>query len=173
MSLAPLQGYSSVEEDEQEALDNGTQYSNSDDDEDGGGKDEPPAVAHPSLGDRSLFDLPQPSSTSGLPSAFDAFSENSFDKEDRKLMIVVEAKARLVGIHERVRSDLKSSQPPNSATSSTSEGGKRIATATNPNAEDSAELLRMCLHWGFLRHSRMHEEWYALYAGIGLRRIPA
>ncbi|XP_016208012.1 uncharacterized protein LOC107648704, partial [Arachis ipaensis] len=36
---------------------------------------EPSAASHPSLGDRSIFDRPQPSSASGLPSAFDAFSE--------------------------------------------------------------------------------------------------
>jgi hypothetical protein len=55
---------------------------------------------------------------------------------------VVEAKPQLVGIHERVRSDIEGSQPPTSAAVNTSEGGKRIPTATNPNAEDAAELLR-------------------------------
>lgn len=54
----------------------------------------------------------------------------------------MEAKAQLVGIHERVRSDIEGSagtQPP--APSIPTEG-KRISTATNPNAEDAAELLR-------------------------------
>ena len=58
---------------------------------------------------------------------------------------VVEAKPQLVGIHERVRSDINGSQPPISAASSSPEGGKRAPTATNPNAEDAAELLRYAL----------------------------
>lgn len=71
MSLALLQGYSSAEE-EEETIGNGTHYQNSSDDDDGG---ETSVVAHPSLCDRSMFDLPQPSTAPGLPSAFDAFSE--------------------------------------------------------------------------------------------------
>jgi hypothetical protein len=58
---------------------------------------------------------------------------------------VVQAKAQLVGIHERVRSDIGGNQPPASSVSSTTQGGKRVATATNPNAEDAAELLRYTL----------------------------
>lgn len=54
---------------------------------------------------------------------------------------VMEAKAQLVGIHDRVRSDMEGDQPPASV-SSTTQGVKRVATATNPNAEDAAELLR-------------------------------
>lgn len=66
---------------------------------------------------------------------------------------VVEAKAQLVGIHERVRSDAESGLPNTSAVKqndslSTTQGVKRVATATNPNAEDAAELLRMCLQCG-------------------------
>ncbi|GAY68770.1 hypothetical protein CUMW_266780 [Citrus unshiu] len=60
---------------------------------------------------------------------------------------VMEAKAQLVGIHDRVRSDMEGDQPPASV-SSTTQGVKRVATATNPNAEDAAELLRMCLQCG-------------------------
>lgn len=55
---------------------------------------------------------------------------------------VMEAKAQLVGIHERVRSDIEGNQPPASSASSTMQGSKRVATAANPNAEDAAELLR-------------------------------
>lgn len=60
---------------------------------------------------------------------------------------VVEAKAQLVGIHERVRSDAEGSLSHASSTKtsdslSTTQGVKRVATATNPNAEDAAELLR-------------------------------
>ncbi|KAJ7946710.1 Plant/MHJ24-14 protein [Quillaja saponaria] len=177
MSLSLIQGYSSAEEDEQEAIVDEFQHQNSSDDEDG---NEPSAVVHPSLGDRSLFDIPHPSTASGLPSAFDAFSEisgppqflnNSVEeygvakdtdqqqvrhgsrrkRKERKDMptgAVVEAKAQLVGIHERVRNDIDGGQPPTSVASSHTEGGKKIATATNPNAEDAADLLRMCLQCG-------------------------
>ncbi|KAK1385977.1 Endoplasmic reticulum vesicle transporter protein [Heracleum sosnowskyi] len=66
---------------------------------------------------------------------------------------VVEAKAQLVGLHERVRSDAESGLPQESGVKqndslSTTQGVKRVATATNPNAEDAAELLRMCLQCG-------------------------
>ena len=54
----------------------------------------------------------------------------------------MEAKAQLVGIHERVRSDVENNQPSNPSISNTTQAGKRVATATNPNAEDAAELLR-------------------------------
>lgn len=53
----------------------------------------------------------------------------------------MEAKAQLVGIHERVRSDIEGNHTPSSV-SSTTQGVKRVATATNPNAEDAADLLR-------------------------------
>ncbi|KAF7803707.1 plant/MHJ24-14 protein [Senna tora] len=175
MSLALIQGYSSAEEEEEEeheTIDNGTHYQNS--------SVEASEVAHPSLRDRSIFDLPQPSTAPGLPSAFDAFSEvsgppeflnNSVEeynpakeadqqqgrhggrrhrkeKKDLPAGAVVEAKPQLTGIHERVRSDINGSEPPTSAALSTSEGGKKVATATNPNAEDAADLLRMCLQCG-------------------------
>ncbi|KAF3435009.1 hypothetical protein FNV43_RR22096 [Rhamnella rubrinervis] len=70
------------------------------------------------------------------------------DKKDLPTGAVVEAKAQLVGIHERVRSDIEGSQPPTTAVSSTMQGGKRVATAANPSKEDAAELLRMCLQCG-------------------------
>ena len=47
----------------------------------------------------------------------------------------MEAKPQLVGIHERVRNDIDA--PPSSEN-----GEKRISTATNPNAEEAADLLR-------------------------------
>lgn len=76
MSLALIQGYSSAEEEEEETIDNETHYQNSSDDDDGDDDaEEASIVAHPSLRDRSMFDLPQPSVAPGLPSAFDAFSE--------------------------------------------------------------------------------------------------
>lgn len=59
--------------------------------------------------------------------------------------VVMESKAQLVGIHERVRSDFEGKQPPIPAVTSTAQGGKRAPTATNPSAEDAAELLRYML----------------------------
>lgn len=55
---------------------------------------------------------------------------------------VLEAKAQLVGIHERVRSDVESNHASNSSISNATPESKRVATASNPNAEDAAELLR-------------------------------
>lgn len=68
----------------------------------------------------------------------------------------MEAKAQLVGIHERVRSDIEGSQPPTSAVSSTAQGGKRVVTAANPNAEDAAELLRYIKLPTICAHKYMH-----------------
>lgn len=63
--------------------------------------------------------------------------------------VVVEAKAQLVGIRDRVRSDVEGSYPSSSvvppqkgSTAGTVEEGKRVASATNPDAKDAAELLR-------------------------------
>lgn len=50
----------------------------------------------------------------------------------------MQAKAQLVGIRERVSSDAGNNTQ--SKVSST----KRVATATNPTAEDAADLLRYC-----------------------------
>lgn len=57
----------------------------------------------------------------------------------------MESKAHLVGIHERVRSDFDGKQSPTLAATSTNQGGKRVATVTNPSAEDAGELLRYML----------------------------
>ncbi|KAL1831770.1 hypothetical protein DCAR_0101780 [Daucus carota subsp. sativus] len=78
--------------------------------------------------------------------------KNRKQKTDLPTGAVVEAKAQLVGIHERVRSDAESGLSNTTAVQndslSTTQGVKRVATATNPNAEDAAELLRMCLQCG-------------------------
>ncbi|KAK7274662.1 hypothetical protein RIF29_15758 [Crotalaria pallida] len=177
MSLSLIQGYSSAEEEEDDDQHQHLHNSSDSDDDDAAAADTSSAAPHPSLSNRSIFDLPQPSSASGLPSAFDVFSEisgppqflnNSVEeynpardsdqkqqqgrhrkeKKDLPTGAVVEAKPQLVGIHERVRSDMDGSQPPTSAATTTSEGVKRVPTATNPNAEDAAELLRMCLQCG-------------------------
>ncbi|CAL0318304.1 unnamed protein product [Lupinus luteus] len=205
MSLSLIQGYSSASEEEED------HYSSSDNDAEDANAGEPSSAAnHPSLYDRSIFSVPQPSSASGLPSAFEVFSEvrkkllfcfliqlficisvltvfglfmqisgppqflnnsveeynpardvdqqqgrhgsrrrNRKEKKDLPTGAVVEAKPQLVGIHERVRSDMDGgSQPPTPAASSASETVKRVPTASNPNAEDAAELLRMCLQCG-------------------------
>lgn len=69
MSLALLQGYSSAEEEE---VDDPIHFPNSS--EDDGGDDERPR--RPFSAGSPLLDVPKPSSNlSGLPSAFDAFSE--------------------------------------------------------------------------------------------------
>ncbi|TXG53926.1 hypothetical protein EZV62_019182 [Acer yangbiense] len=200
MSLTLIQNYSSAEEEEEEQEE--LHYHNSSDDHDD-------ASAAAGNYNSSIFHFSKPSPASGLPSAFDVFSEvsgppqflnncveekdssaidvtyqrgrrrNRKEKQDLptgamslegvvelasgcKLAIlvgvvekrtktengaVVEAKPQLVGIHERVRSDIEGNQPPKSV-SSTTQGVKRVATATNPNAEDAAELLRMCLQCG-------------------------
>lgn len=176
MSLSLLQGYSSTEEEEEETV---AAYDELSDDYENG--DNPsPAAAIPSY-KSSAFDLYKSSSNdSGLPSAFDAFSQISGpptflnncvevesqaadrdadhqqrrhrgrrEKKDLPTGAVMEAKAQLVGIRDRVRSDIEGTQPPTSSVSSKAQGeGRRVAAATNPSAEDAAELLRVCLHCG-------------------------
>ncbi|KAJ0077980.1 hypothetical protein Patl1_37012 [Pistacia atlantica] len=172
MSLALIQDYSSAEEVEEEEEDYQQQsnYQNSSDEQ-----DDAVPVPNSSNHYNPIFDLPKPSDASGLPSAFDVFSQisgppqflnNSVEekasskdvdyeqsrrrgrrKQDLPAGVVMEAKAQLVGIHERVRSDIEGNHAPSSF-ASTTQGVKRVATATNPNAEDAAELLRMCLQCG-------------------------
>ncbi|CAN4125112.1 unnamed protein product [Withania somnifera] len=166
MSLSLIQGYSSAEEEEQDP-----QYDKSSDEE---GDDVPLNHYKP------LFD-PKPSSSSSLPSALDAFSEisgppeflnNSVEEAGRDVDgqkhgrrkfsrnknnlpagAVVESKAQLVGIHERVRSDVGGGTPKitthrANASVDTVQGGKPMPAASYPGAEDAAELLRMCLRCG-------------------------
>ncbi|KAI3448264.1 hypothetical protein Pfo_004929 [Paulownia fortunei] len=172
MSLALLQGYSSAEEEEDDQQQLLREEVSSDDEAND-------AVLKTSRSYKPLFD-PNPPSSSSLPSAFDVFSEisgppqflnNSVqedaakedgqrwrhggrrkrkEKKDLPSGAVVESKAQLVGIHERVRSDIESnvSQGQSSGSSGGAQGGKRVATVGNPNAEDAAELLRMCVRCG-------------------------
>ena len=74
MSLSLLQGYSSAEEEEAAEHDQIHYGDSSDDDEDGdiGVKNH---FAAPKRYDSSVFDFPDPSRKSTLPSAFDAFSQ--------------------------------------------------------------------------------------------------
>ncbi|KAL9405447.1 hypothetical protein Peur_002419 [Populus x canadensis] len=75
----------------------------------------------------------------------------------RNVGAIVEVKPLLVGIHKRVRSDIVAHEPPSSVPSTIDEGGKCVPTATNPSAEDAAELLR---------HSLIHVEWSILFMVI-------
>ncbi|KAL1204073.1 hypothetical protein V5N11_011914 [Cardamine amara subsp. amara] len=160
MSLTLLQGYSSAEEEEAEERTIGD-YDNSDEDEDHGVRRY-----------TSVFDFSASASAkdSGLPSANDVFSQisgppeflnnrteadeeaSARDAEHAKRIsrkkkkvkpkgVVMEAKPQLVVIQERVRNDIDA--PPSSQS-----GEKRISSATIPNAEEAADLLRMCLQCG-------------------------
>ncbi|XP_075494394.1 uncharacterized protein LOC142531982 [Primulina tabacum] len=172
MSLALLQSYSSAEEDELIHDEHLSQDQISSDDD---ANDAVPKTRSY----KPLFD-PNPHSSSSLPSAFDAFSEiaappqflnNSVEEDPQKGAVqqwrhgsrknrkdkkhlpsgaVVESKAQLVGIRERVRSDVENTAPQGQSGTSvgTAQGAKRVATVSNPNAEDAAELLRMCVKCG-------------------------
>ncbi|ONK60735.1 uncharacterized protein A4U43_C08F22010 [Asparagus officinalis] len=69
------------------------------------------------------------------------------EKKNLPAVVVVEAKAQLVGIRDRVRSDIEGSSPA-PATVDTAGDGKRVITASNPEPKDAADLLRMCLQCG-------------------------
>ncbi|KAI0495484.1 hypothetical protein KFK09_021785 [Dendrobium nobile] len=173
MSLALIQGYSSAEEEQEERLSSSSRSAN-DDDED----DELQAFRRtPSASERdSSFNPSTPFSNSSLPSAFAAFAEvvgppeflnnsvvegdkqdiernggrrgkGSGKKEKKELPPVLESKPQLVGIRDRVRSDIEASSP--ALTTGTTNGeGKRVISASNPDAKDAADLLRMCLQCG-------------------------
>ncbi|GAB2291993.1 hypothetical protein Dimus_026241 [Dionaea muscipula] len=177
MSLALLQGYSSAEDEEARELAD-HEYGSSSDDADGEDDGElsriPPTTYNP------VLPPSKSSSGSALPSALEAFSEVSGppeflnnciqeqapvvvhrsrrrnrDKKDLPPGAVKEAKAQLVGIHERVRSDIDgnfpsaaSTQTQKGSSGAAPDGGKRVSTASNPSTEDASELLRMCLQCG-------------------------
>ncbi|XP_010546334.1 PREDICTED: uncharacterized protein LOC104818435 [Tarenaya hassleriana] len=160
MSLTLIQGYSSAEEEEAEER-TVEDYENSDEDY----GDDPSAVRR--YGSSSVFaaSATLPAGDSSLPSADDVFSQvsgppaflnnctdadeeaSARDAEHAKRLgrkkkkkdipkgAVMEAKPQLVGIHERVRSDIDGKPPLQS-------GEKRAHTATNPNLEEAADLLR-------------------------------
>nr|XP_043623828.1 uncharacterized protein LOC122595526 [Erigeron canadensis] len=75
---------------------------------------------------------------------------NRRDKNDVPEGAVMQAKAQLVGIRDRVSSDAGTNTSTQSKVSSNTTGGsaKRVVTATNPNPEDAADLLRMCVQCG-------------------------
>ncbi|KAG6792484.1 hypothetical protein POTOM_001634 [Populus tomentosa] len=49
---------------------------------------------------------------------------------------IIEVKPLLIGIHERVKSDIVAHEPSPSVPSTIDEGGKRVPTVTNPSVED-------------------------------------
>ncbi|KAG0494687.1 hypothetical protein HPP92_005681 [Vanilla planifolia] len=72
------------------------------------------------------------------------------EKRDLPPGAVMESKPQLVGIRDRVRSDME-------AISTAVAEGKRMISASNPNPKDAADLLRMCLQCGVPKtysHSR-------------------
>lgn len=75
-----------------------------------------------------------------------ATNRSGRDKKDLPAGAVVEAKAQLVGIRERVRNDIEGSFP--SSTPGIVSANRRIISATNPDPKDAAELLRVCLQCG-------------------------
>ncbi|PHU04977.1 hypothetical protein BC332_25799 [Capsicum chinense] len=165
MSLALIQGYSSADEEEQEhEREHESQDHKSSDEE----NDDVTQNRY-----KPFFD-PNPSSSSLLPSALDAFSEisgppeflNSVEeagkdvdvqrhghrkysrnKNDLPAGAIVESKAQLVGIHERVRSDVGGGIPKTvtgqaNAFVGTVQRGKPMAIGSYHGAEDAIELLR-------------------------------
>lgn len=60
---------------------------------------------------------------------------------------VIESKSQLVGIRDRVRTDIESSAPSTASVTVNGEG-KRVFSASNPDSKDAADLLRMCLQCG-------------------------
>ncbi|CAL1389949.1 unnamed protein product [Linum trigynum] len=186
MSLGLIQSYSSAEDEEENPhTPSAEDYIFSDDEgetEENGTSSGIRGAETRHLSYRSVYDSSDaPNSSSGLPSALDAFSKvsappqflnNSVEgnvagrgtdfqqprhgrwrarKEKKELPsgAVLESKPQLVGIHERVRSDIQSSQSQASSVASTTDGGgKRVAGAANPGAEDAAELLRLCSQCG-------------------------
>ncbi|PWA80557.1 hypothetical protein CTI12_AA195170 [Artemisia annua] len=180
MSLSLIQGYSSPEEDENEqtylsssSSDEQTEHKNS-----RNGNSFKKALFDPPNPSDSSSLLPSAldvfSEISGPPqflnnSAGESASaekdndgqpwrhgrrRNRRDKDDMPAGAVMQAKAQLVGIRDRVSSDTGSDAAnvpsTQSKVSSNATGGtaKRVATATNPNAEDAADLLRMCVQCG-------------------------
>uniref|UniRef100_A0A1D1XK50 Protein PRRC2A n=1 Tax=Anthurium amnicola TaxID=1678845 RepID=A0A1D1XK50_9ARAE len=80
------------------------------------------------------------------------------EKKDLPAGVVMEAKAQLVGIHDRVRSDLDGGHLPTSGSGVMNSGeSKRVISAANPEPKDAADLLRICLQCGVPKtytHSR-------------------
>ncbi|VFQ96345.1 unnamed protein product [Cuscuta campestris] len=169
MSLTLLQSYSSAEEDDGEVDEKSPDYDRSEE-EDGGVDDavslnryKPLVDPNPTPSSSLPSALAAFSEVSGPPeflnnsvdetAANEAGNQrwrhgrrkNSRDKKDLPSGVVVEAKAHLVGIHERVRSDVEGIIPkkPNgqrNLSSASAQGGN--SSVRNPNAELASALLR-------------------------------
>ncbi|KAL9244886.1 hypothetical protein vseg_018603 [Gypsophila vaccaria] len=163
MSLSLIQGYSSADEEQEEDELHNPNFS---DDENDDVSDENDAVSRFPITYVPLIP-PQSSPASALPSALDVFSEVSGppqflnncvedpslerdvvahhhrrrnrnrDKKDLPSGVVVEAKAQLVGIHERVRSDVVGNAP----STATSHPPKAPSATTSNTAQPSMCLL--------------------------------
>ncbi|KAK8971089.1 hypothetical protein KSP40_PGU016530 [Platanthera guangdongensis] len=69
-------------------------------------------------------------------------------KKRRCRAAVIESKSQLVGIRDRVRADTEVTTPAVTSAAAMNEEGKRLFSATNPDAKDAADLLRMCVQCG-------------------------
>lgn len=175
MSLSLLQGYSSAEEDQTASQ---SDFSSSSDDDDAHHRNvsrlpSSDPAAKSSNGESQLPSAFEAFSQISAPPQFlnnSAEQQSSIDvrdsvafrgrrkskdKKDFPPGAVLEAKPQLVGIHERVRNDIEGNVPPSSAndtkkasSATLAEGGKRVSTASNPDAKDASDLLRMCLQCG-------------------------
>ncbi|KAF6164969.1 hypothetical protein GIB67_005338 [Kingdonia uniflora] len=179
MSLSLIQGYTSAEEEEEIEKHRRLQPSLCSD-SDSDSESDSISQTHPKL-QKPSFDPPKPPPQSLLPSALDVFSEIAGppeflkssvvehvaegdreggegrrrrwkEKKDLPTGAVMEAKAQLVGIPDRVRSDIDGSPASvpfqRDSTSTVTGEGKHVVSATNPDAKDAANLLRMCLQCG-------------------------
>ncbi|CAH9139491.1 unnamed protein product [Cuscuta epithymum] len=168
MSLTLLQSYSSAEEDEGDVQEQ-SDYDKSEDEDDGQNyvvshnRYRPLVDPSPSSSSYLPSALDAFSEVSGPPeflnnsidseAAGDAGNQrfrhgrrkSARDKKDLPSGAIVEAKAHLVGVHERVRSDVEGSIPKTSTaqrilSAATAQGVN--PSVTNPNAEVASELLR-------------------------------
>ncbi|XP_072973953.1 uncharacterized protein [Typha angustifolia] len=94
------------------------------------------------------------------------------DRKDLPVGAVVEAKAQLVGIRDRVRSDIGGGSTNSDSVTTASGESKRVITAANPGPKDAADLLRYLCQVIFLKsmkRSRRFHFWVLLH-GYFLRR---
>ncbi|KAL0902871.1 hypothetical protein M5K25_028453 [Dendrobium thyrsiflorum] len=177
MSLALIQGYSSAEEEQEERLSSSSRSTNDDDEDDDLQAFRRAPSASERNASFNLSTSFSNSSLPSAFAAFaevvgpPEFLNNSVvegDKQDvernggrrgkgsgkkeKKELppgAVMESKPQLVGIRDRVRSDIEGSSSSPALTTGTINGeGKRVISASNPDAKDAADLLRMCLQCG-------------------------
>ncbi|XWS54490.1 hypothetical protein CRYUN_Cryun10bG0094100 [Craigia yunnanensis] len=136
MSLSLLQGYSSAEEEEAAAEHEQIHYRDSSSDDEDGDVGVKNHSAAPKRYDSSVFNFPDPSPP---PEFLNHVVEEQISARD-----LDHQQGRRGG-----RRDFKDKKDMPAAVPSTKQdGAKRVASATNPNAEDAAEVLRMCLQCG-------------------------